>query len=157
MDYPALYPLRIAFKHRSVAYVREVVTGAGWERFCETVEVSTDGGVRLVEVPRRNDLKSPKTLLGVSEIWFHRFGRGYATIRIDAQGHAMVEPGAPWGGNASRHFHRTPHYHKEWVPGDLFEAYTKKYVPQAVPYDDDGNPHTGPMNDEIAKLVHIPM
>jgi hypothetical protein len=127
MDYPMVFPLYERLAKLSPDTVRQYLSARGFSR-------QHGGG---------------------SEIWAQLSGHGYAVVRIDAQGHAK-NPGQlggyaspPWGAG------RVPHYHKEWVPADLFETYLTGYVSQTVSYDDNGTPVLGPMNDRSALRTHI--
>lgn len=93
---------------------------------------------------------------GASEIWYKLHGHGYAVVRIDAAGHrARPKPEHAIGGISAGVHGGVPHYHKEWIAADLFTKYLHSYVPQAVRYNDMGQPVTKAMNDGVAKATHI--
>jgi hypothetical protein len=85
-----------------------------------------------------------------TEIWYKRVDEtGYATIRLDTQGHSSkgISPG-PHGG--------VPHYHKEWIAAEYFDQYVQHPVSQTVSYLDDGMPDLSrPRSDQRAANVHI--
>ncbi len=143
MDYPTIFPVRIALARRSPDDVRQIAADHG---FCQHGADPT----AVVRNPR---------FRGFSEIWFRLAGHGYAIIRIDSQGHSNLtdrEGNANAIGGVSPGAHGgVPHYHKEWIAADLFQQYLEKYMPQVIRYNDDGDPVLGTMTDGKAKATHI--
>ena len=142
MDYPVIFPLLVTLKGRAPDDVREIARRHGFTQ--------APGQPSPYRHPRQR---------GFTEIWTRLAGRGYAVVRIDAQGNANLygRDGTPnaIGGVAAGAHGGVPHYHKEWIEAELFQSYLVDYAPQVVRYDDSGNPVTGPMNDQKAKQTHI--
>ncbi len=132
MDYPTIFPIHETLTHKSPEAVRDIAA-------------------------RNNFTKHSGS--SSSEMWYKLCGRGYAIVRIDAVGHlSRQKPCAKQhaiGGIAAGVHGGIPHYHKEWITADLFQAYLREYVPQVVRYNDFGSPETGLMDDGVAKRTHI--
>jgi hypothetical protein len=142
MNYPVIFPLREQLKHRSPEAVRAIAQAHGFRQH-----------------PVRHDPYADARFRGVSEIWYKLAGRGYAIIRIDAQGHANLKnrdgDDNALGGVGSGVHGGVPHFHKEWISAEYFQRYLTAYVPQVVRYNDDGNSITGVMTDGKAAQTHI--
>ena len=143
MEYPIIFPVRVPFAGRSADQVRQIAAGHGFWRH---------------DVPRTAALMNDR-MRGFSEIWYKLALRGYAIVRIDTQGHAILrgrdETQYAIGGISPGPHGAVPHYHKEWIAAEYLQRYLETYVPQVVRYDDAGDPITGFMTDAKAKATHI--
>jgi hypothetical protein len=75
MEYPVIFPVRVPFAGRSPEQVRQIATTHGfWHHEAPRTAVLTNDRMR-----------------GFSEIWYKLALRGYAIIRIDTQGHAILQ------------------------------------------------------------------
>src|SRR5947209_5735065 len=102
MPYPVIFPVRERFARCTPDAVRAIASVHGFLRH---------------EVPPETILRNQRFRV-VSEIWYRLAGRGYAIIRIDAQGHAYLEEGGKRnaiGGRSPGPHGGVPHYHKEWI------------------------------------------